>query len=108
MKFDLQSMLEKVQQMQAEMDKVKQEINNKIVTAESGGGLVKATMNGANHLIKLEISPEIINANDVEMLEDLIIAAVNNATKAVVQMTQNEMSKLSTLLPNIPGLNLNL
>ncbi len=108
MKFDLQSMLEKIQEMQNEMNKVKQEINNKTVTAESGGGLVKATMNGANQLIKLEISPEIIDKDDIEMLEDLIIAAVNNATKAVTDMTQNEFSKLNPFIPNIPGLNLNL
>lgn len=106
MKFDIQSMLEQAQKMQAEMEKIKNEIAQKILTAESGGGMVKVKITGDLQLIGLEISPELMNQSEKEFLEDLIVAAVNNAIKSAQNMASEEMKKITGMLPNIPGLNL--
>lgn len=108
MKFNMQSILEQAQKMQEEMEKVKEDVNQKTVTAESGGGMVVVTMSGNNEVKKIKISKEIVNPDDIEMLEDLIVAAVNKASKAASDMVQQEMGRLGGLLPNIPGLNLKL
>lgn len=108
MKFNMQSILEQAQKMQEEMEKVKQDVNQKIVTAESGGGMVVVTMSGNNEVKQIKISKEIVNPDDVEMLEDLIVAAINKANKAASDMVQQEMGRLGGMLPNIPGLNLKL
>ncbi len=106
MKFDIQGMLEQAQKMQSEMEKIKNEIAQKVLTAESGGGMVKVQITGDNQIIGLEISPELLNESEKEFLEDLIVAAMNNAIKSAQNMAQEEMKKISGLLPNIPGLNL--
>lgn len=101
-------MMQQVQKMQQEMEKIKEESKNKVITAESGGGMVKVTMNGIQELIHIEISKEVVNPDDVEMLEDLVVAAVNKAIKDSGNMVQQDMGKLGGMLPNIPGLNLGL
>jgi DNA-binding YbaB/EbfC family protein len=106
MKFDLQNILQQAQQMQVEVERKRQELNSKIVEAESGGGMVKIKMTGNNRVTELKISKEIVNPEDIEMLEDLIIAAVNKASQEVDALTQEEMGALSNMMPNIPGLNL--
>jgi DNA-binding YbaB/EbfC family protein len=106
MKFDLQNILQQAQQMQVEVERKRQELNSKIVEAESGGGMVKIKMTGNNRVTELKISKEIVNPEDIEMLEDLIIAAVNKAGQKVDALTQEEMGALSNMMPNIPGLNL--
>lgn len=108
MKFDVQSMLEQVQKVQAEMERVKSEIAQKVVEAESGGGLVRVTMTGNNEVVSIKISKEIIDSNDIEMLEDLIVAAVNKASKAATEMANEHMKALTGMIPNIPGLNFNI
>jgi hypothetical protein len=107
MKFDIQNMLAQAQKLQQEMERIKTETRNKIVEVESGGGMVSIRMNGANEVLSLKITKEIINPEDPEMLEDLIVAAVNKAIKASSDLSADEMSKVSGMLPNIPGLNLN-
>ena len=106
MKFNMQAMLEQAQKMQQEMEKIKDETNKKTVSAESGGGMVTVTMTGANEIKKIKISKEVVNPDDIEMLEDLIVAAVNKASQYASEMVQSEMGKLGGMLPNIPGLNL--
>lgn len=106
MKFNMQAMLEQAQKMQVEMEKIKSEVNQKQVTAESGGGMVQVTMTGSNQVVSIKIAKEIINPEDPEMLEDLIVAAVNKATQSAADMAQGEMGRISSMLPNIPGLNL--
>lgn len=108
MKFDVHSMLEQVQKVQAEMERVKSEIAQKTVSAESGGGLVQVTMTGNNDVVSIKISKEIIDPNDIEMLEDLIVAAVNKASKAAAEMASEHMKALTGMIPNVPGLNLNM
>lgn len=104
--FDMFSILGKVKEAQEKM-KVAQENLVKInVTAESGGGMVKATVNGHKKLVKLEIDNEIMN--DKEMVQDLSVAAVNKAISDIEVQIKAEMAKsMEGVIPNIPGLDLN-
>lgn len=103
----MSGMLKQVQKMQEKMQEVQNELENKFVTEESGGGMVKVTANGKLQLTKLQIEKEVISPEDPEMLEDLILAAVNKAIDSAQKMAQDEMQKATSgLMPNIPGLNL--
>ncbi len=108
MKGNLQGMMKQIQKMQAEMAKVQAELENKTVSAESGGGMVKAVANGKKEIISLEIEDEIINGGDKEMLEDLVVAAVNKALEEAGKMAEDELGNITKgMIPpgfNIPGL----
>ena len=108
MKGGMQGMMKQVQKMQAEMEKVQNELENKVVTEESGGGMVKATANGKKGLVSIEIDNEIIEAGDKEMIEDLVVAAVNKALDSAGKMAEDEMGNVTKgMIPpgmNIPGL----
>ena len=107
MKPNMQSVMKQVQQMQDRMAQVQQELETKTVVAESGGGMVKVTVNGKQELVKIQIEKEVINPDDSEMLEDLILAAVNKAIADSKTMADEEMGKVTSgMLPKIPGLNL--
>lgn len=104
----LQGMMKQVQKMQAEMEKVQAELANKTVTEESGGGMVKATANGKKEIVSLEIDNEVIGSEDKDMLEDLIVAAVNKALESAGKMAEEEMQSVTKgMIPpglNIPGM----
>ena len=108
MKFNLNALLEQAQKMQQDMEKTKIELSSKTISAESGGGMVKVLMNGTHKLIEIKISKEIVDAEDIEMLEDLVVAAVNIASNSVNKMIEEEIGKTTAKLPKIPGLDLNL
>ena len=104
---NMAGMMKQVQKMQERMAQVQQELEQKTVTAESGGGMVKVTANGRQALVKIQIDKEVINPEDVEMLEDLVLAATNKALEDAAKMAHEEMAKITGgLMPNIPGLNL--
>jgi len=90
--FDLQEMMKQAQQMQEDMQREMQRIR---VDASAGGGVVSVAMNGAKELIDLKIDPEAVKAEDVEMLQDLIIAAVNEASRKADEAMKGKLgSKL--------------
>jgi len=108
LKGGMQGMLKQVQKMQAEMQKVQSELGNLTVTEDSGGGMVKVTANGNKELISLVIDPQVIKSEDKEILEDLIVAAVNKAIQSASKMAEEELAKVTKgMIPpglNIPGL----
>lgn len=107
MKLNMNDMLKQVQKMQADMAKVQAELGNKTVTEESGGGMVKATANGKKEIVSLFIDDEIAKSGDKEMLEDLVVAAVNKALQTAGKMAEDELGSITKgILPpgmNIPG-----
>lgn len=108
MNFDLKNIFDKLRNVQSEFEKIKSELAQKTITSESGGGMVTVEMNGIHKLKKIKISPELLNNNDIQMIEDLIVAAVNKAYEKVDDMNKDELSKLQNFIPNIPGMNFNL
>lgn len=91
------------QVMQKKMEEMQRELKERVVEASSGGGMVTAQMNGRQELLSVKIDPEVVDPKDVEMLEDLVVAAVNQATKKSQELYEQEMAKLTGGL-NIPGL----
>lgn len=99
----LGNMLKQAQQLQSKMLKVQEEMAEKTVEATVGGGMVTAVVNGRQQLVSLKIQPETVNPEDVEMLEDMVLAAVNKALEDSQEMMKQAMSSLTGGM-NIPGL----
>ena len=92
---NMQGMLKKVQKMQAEMTKLQEDLKTRTVEATSGGGAVTAVANGNKEVVSITIKPEAVDPEDVEMLQDLIVTAVNDAMKKIDAMTETEMGKIT-------------
>jgi len=100
---NMNQMLKQAQKMQENMMKAKEEVESKSVQASSGGGMVEVVVNGKIEVLELKIKPEAIDPDDVEMLEDLVKAAVNQGIRNAQAMVEQEMSKATGGF-NIPGL----
>jgi DNA-binding YbaB/EbfC family protein len=97
------NMMKQAQQLQSKMLKLQEELAEKTVEATSGGGMVKAVANGSQRIVSIQIEKEVIDPEDADMLQDLVLAAVNDALTKSQEMVSSEMSKLTGGL-NIPGL----
>jgi len=96
-------MMKQAQQLQSKMMKLQEELADKTVESSSGGGMVKVTANGRQQVLSIQIEKEVVDPDDVEMLQDLLLAAINDALAKAQEMVSSEMGKLTGGL-NIPGL----
>ncbi|MCJ7748309.1 MAG: YbaB/EbfC family nucleoid-associated protein [Desulfobacterales bacterium] len=99
----LGNILKQAQQMHAKIAQLQEEMAAKTVEGSSGGGMVNIVMNGKQEILSVRIDPEVVNREDIEMLQDLIVAAVNEAIRKSQEMMQEEMKKITGGL-SIPGL----
>jgi len=99
----LGGIMKQAQQMQRRMAQLQEELESRQVEASSGGGMVTAVVSGKQQLLDLKIDPSVVDADDVEMLQDLVMAAINEAIKQSQQMASEEMGKITGGM-NIPGL----
>ena len=108
MKGGMPGMLKQIQKLQSEMQKIQGELGNLTVSEEAGGGMIKATANGHKEIISIEIDQSVIKAEEKEILEDLVVAAVNKAIQSATKLAEDELSKATKgMLPpgfNIPGM----
>lgn len=102
-KMNNSQQMAQMQAMQREMDKVQSEIDEMETTATSGGGAVTVSVNGKKEITDIQIQPDVVDPDDVEMLQDLIMAATNEALRQIEEISQNEMNKFTSAL-GIPGL----
>ena len=100
---NMQSMIKQAQKMQEQMTQLQTELDEREYTAAAGGGAVSCTVSGKREVRRLDIKPEVVDPEDVEMLSDLITAAVNEALRKAVETSEAEMNKITGGL-NIPGL----
>jgi hypothetical protein len=100
---NMNNMMKQVQKMQQDMAKLQSELEEKEVEATAGGGAVKVIATGKKNIVSISISPEVVDEDDLEMLEDLVMAAVNEALVKADEMVNGEMAKITGGM-NIPGL----
>ncbi len=100
---NMAKMMKQVQKMQAQMLKLQEELGNRTVETTTGGGVVRVVASGRQEIVSIEIKPEAVDPDDVEMLQDLVLTAVNDALNKSREMVSSEMSKLTGGL-NLPGL----
>lgn len=101
----MKNLLKQAQKMQSQMARVQEELAAKTVEATVGGGMVTVVANGKQEIVSVTIDPEVAAPDDVEMLQDLVVAAVNEALRRVQEMVAEEMGKITGNLGiNIPGL----
>jgi DNA-binding YbaB/EbfC family protein len=103
MKKGLGQMMKQAQKMQAQILKIQEEMAERTVEASSGGGMVSVTANGKQEVLAVRIEREVVDPEDVEMLQDLVLAAVNEALKKAQEMVAEEMAKVTGGL-QLPGL----
>ena len=99
-------MMQQIQKMQQDLEEMKEEVEKKTVETTAGGGVVRVECNGAMEIVDIEIDPDAVDPDDVDMLRDLIIAAVNEGLREAQDMVNREMEKVTggMDLPNLPGL----
>lgn len=107
MNLNFSELFGKIQEMQVEMTKVRERLDNLHVEAESGGGMVRVTATANRKILKIKIDPDIIDKDDPEIIEDLVAAAINRVMEKAEEASKEELGKVSSnYLPNIPGMDL--
>ena len=101
--MDMKFLMKQAQIMQKKMEEVKEELAQKEIRVSSGGGMIEIVVNGQQEIKEIKIEPDVIDVNDKEMLEDLILAAVNESMRQSKEVAAQEMAKLTGGM-NIPGL----
>jgi DNA-binding YbaB/EbfC family protein len=102
---DMGKMMKQARKLQQQMSKLQEELGSKTVEAATGGGMVKVVATGKRELVSIEMSPEIVDPDDIEMLQDLTLAAVNEALRKAEELSQSEMGKIAGGMNlNLPGL----
>ncbi len=105
MKGGMGGLLKQAQKMQKEIERIQNELVNLRIEGAAGGGMVTAMANGAQELLEIRIDPEVVDPEDVEMLEDLVLAAVNQALENAKIRAEEEMAAVTGgMMPKIPGL----
>lgn len=102
---DIGSIMKQAQKIQAQIAKVQEELAQKTIEASAGGGMIAVVVSGKQEVVSIKIEPEVVDAKDMEMLQDLVVAAVNEALRKSQEMVSEEMRKITGGL-NIPGLTL--
>jgi DNA-binding YbaB/EbfC family protein len=100
---NMKNLMKQAQQLQAKMARMQEEMGQKTIEASAGGGMIKVVANGKQEIVSVHIEKEVVDPEDVEMLQDLILAAVNEALVQSQKMVSEEMSKLTGGM-SIPGL----
>jgi DNA-binding YbaB/EbfC family protein len=101
---DMGALMKQVQQMQADMAKAQEELKNETVEASAGGGMVKVTMTGDMQLRELTISPDAIDPEDAEMLQDMVAAAINEAIRSAQELASAKLGGVTGGLGGMPGM----
>ncbi|MBQ7063884.1 MAG: YbaB/EbfC family nucleoid-associated protein [Firmicutes bacterium] len=99
---NMQNLMKQAQRMQARMEEMQKELETKTVEAVVGGGAVRAVVSGKKELVEIELQPEVVDPDDIEMLQDLIVAAVNEALRNADAMVNQSMGQITGGL-NLPG-----
>lgn len=103
--MDMKRMMKQAKKLQQQMGQLQEELGNLTVEASTGGGMVKVVASGKRELVSLEIAPEVVDPDDIEMLQDLTLAAVNEALRKAEELATSEMGKIAGGMNlNIPGL----
>lgn len=100
---NMNNLMKQAQRMQRQMEEAKQELEEKQYTASAGGGAVSVTVSGKKEVVSVQLSEEVVDPDDIEMLQDLIVAATNEALRAAEEDSMAAMSKLSGGLGNMAG-----
>ena len=100
---DIGNLMKKAQQLQEKMAKMQEELSEKTVEASAGGGMVTVVANGKQEIVSIKIDPEVVDSDDVEMLEDLVLASINEALDQAKEMAGAEMNKITGGV-KIPGM----
>jgi DNA-binding YbaB/EbfC family protein len=94
---NMNNIMKQAQKMQKQMEEAQRELEQKEITATSGGGAVTVTVTGKREVTRIQLSPEVVDPDDIEMLEDLIMAATNEALRQIEEASQNSVSQITGL-----------
>ncbi|MGD6819149.1 YbaB/EbfC family nucleoid-associated protein [Metabacillus sp. 84] len=100
---NMQKMMKQMQKMQKDMEKAQEELGEKLIEGSAGGGMVTVIANGNREIVEVKIKEEVVDPEDIEMLQDLVLAATNDALKKVEEMTSQTMGQFTKGM-NMPGL----